>query len=86
VRLVLYQGVIFTSFLVAGFALFLFEIARSLRAGYGAAFFFFLVIISSYESISNKTVSLAQFAVLMLAMFRKPEKILSRTPVSTEQS
>jgi hypothetical protein len=73
VRLVLYQGVIFTSFLVAGFALFLFEIARSLRPGYGAAFLFFLVIISSYESISNKTVSLAQFAVLMLAMFRKPE-------------
>jgi hypothetical protein len=54
--------------------------------GYGAAFFFFLVIISSYESISNKTVSLAHCAVLMLAMFRKPETVLSPTQASTEQS
>jgi len=69
VRLMLYQGVIFTSFLVAGFALFLWDIARSLRPGYAMAFVFFIVVINSYESISNKSASLARFAVLMLTMF-----------------
>jgi hypothetical protein len=38
------------------------------------AMIFFLVIINSYESISNKTVGLAQFVVLLLAMFPKAEK------------
>jgi hypothetical protein len=32
---------------------------------------FFLVVINSYESISNKTIGLALFIVLMLAMFPK---------------
>lgn len=73
VRLVLYQGFAFTAFLIAGLALFLIEIARRLRPGYGMAMFFFLVIINSYESISNKTVGLAQFVVLLLVMFPKAE-------------
>jgi hypothetical protein len=73
VRLLLYQGVIFTSFLLAGFVLFLFEIARSLRPGYAMAFVFFIIVINSYESISNKSASLARFAILMLTMFRIPE-------------
>jgi hypothetical protein len=74
VRLLLYQGVAFTAFLIAGFALFLIGIARRLRPGYGMAMLFFLVIINSYESISNKTVGLAQFVVLLLVMFPKSEK------------
>jgi len=73
VRLLLYQGVIFTSFLVAGFILFLWEIARSLRPGYAMAFIFFIIVINSYESVSNKSVSLARFAILMLTMFGLPE-------------
>lgn len=72
-RLVFYQGVIFTSFLVVGFALFLREIARSLRPGFGMAFLFFIIIINSYESISNKTLSLVHFAMLVLAMFLIPQ-------------
>ena len=74
VRLLLYQGVVFTTFLIAGFTLFLIEIARRLRPGYGMAMIFFLVIISSYESIANKTVGLAQFVVLLLVMFPRPRK------------
>jgi hypothetical protein len=74
VRLLLYQGVVFTTFLIAGFVLFLVEIARRLRPGYAMTMIFFLVIINSYESISNKTVGLAQFVVLLLAMFPKAEK------------
>jgi hypothetical protein len=73
VRLLLYQGAIFTSFLVAGFVLFLWEIARSLRPGYAMAFIFFIVVINSYESISNKSASLARFAILMLTMFSVAE-------------
>lgn len=69
VRLILYQGVIFTTFLVAGFALLLTEIASKIRPGARMAFVFFIIIINSYESISNKAVGLAQFAVLMLVMF-----------------
>lgn len=74
VRLLLYQGAVFTTFLIAGFTLFLIEIARRLRPGYGMAMIFFLVIISSYESIANKTVGLAQFVVLLLVMFPRPRK------------
>jgi hypothetical protein len=73
VRLLLYQGAVFTAFLIAGFALFLIEISRRLRAGHALPMIFFLVIINSYESISNKTVALAQFVVLMLAMFSKSQ-------------
>jgi hypothetical protein len=71
VRLLLYQGVIFTGFMVAGFALFMVEIARRLGPGYGLPMVFFLVVINSYESIANKTVGLALFVVLMRAMFPK---------------
>jgi len=74
IRLLLYQGVVFTTFLIVGFTLFLIEIARRLRSGYGMAMIFFLVIISSYESIANKTVGLAQFVVLLLAMFPKAKE------------
>jgi hypothetical protein len=73
VRLLLYQGVIFTTFLIAGFTLFLIEITGRLGPGYAMPLIFYLVIINSYESISNKTVALSQFVVLMLAMFPKPE-------------
>jgi hypothetical protein len=73
VRLLLYQGVIFTSFLVVGFVLFLWEIARSLRPGYAMAFVFFVIVINSYESISNKSASLARFSILMLTMFNVRE-------------
>lgn len=74
VRLLLYQGAVFTAFLIAGFTLFLIGIARRLRPGYGMAMFFFLVIVNSYESISNKTVGLAQFVVLLLVMFPKARR------------
>ena len=74
IRLLLYQGVVFTMFLIVGFTLFLIEIARRLRPGYGMAMIFFLVIISSYESIANKTVGLAQFVVLLLVMFPKAKE------------
>ena len=74
IRLLLYQGVVFTTFLIVGFTLFLIEIARRLRSGYAMAMIFFLVIISSYESIANKTVGLAQFVVLLLAMFPKAKE------------
>ena len=74
VRLLLYQGAVFTTFLIAGFTLFLIEIARRLRPGYAMAMIFFLVIINSYESIANKALGLAQFVVLLLVMFPKPKK------------
>lgn len=73
VRLLLYQGAIFTAFLIAGFVLFLTGLARRMGPGYALPMIFYVVIINSYESIANKTVALAQFVVLMLAMFPKPE-------------
>jgi hypothetical protein len=75
VRLLLYQGAVFTAFLIAGFTLFLIEVARRLRPGCAMAMIFFLVIINSYESIANKTVGLAQFVVLLLVMFPRSEKV-----------
>jgi hypothetical protein len=78
VRLVLYQGAAFTCVLLAGFVLFLVEIGRRLRPGAAMAFVFFLIVINSFESISNKSIMLAQFVVLMIAMFRpEPEPVQS---------
>ncbi|TMJ02046.1 MAG: hypothetical protein E6G97_14570 [Alphaproteobacteria bacterium] len=73
VRFVLYQGAVFTGFLTVGLVLFLVEIMRRLRPGYGIALLSFVILVNSYESISNKTVGLAQFIVLMIAMFHRPE-------------
>jgi hypothetical protein len=75
VRLVLYQGAIFTGFLIAGLTVFIIELVRRLRPGYGMALVSFLILVNSYESISNKTVALAQFVVLMIAMFHQSESI-----------
>jgi hypothetical protein len=75
VRLLLYQGAVFTAFLVAGFVLFMVELGRRLRPGIAMPFIFFLFVINSFESISNKTIMLGQFVVLMLAMFgQEPER------------
>ena len=74
VRLLLYQGAIFTGFLIAGLTLFIIEIVHRLRSGYGMALIAFVIIVNSYESISNKTVALAQFIVLMIAMFHQSER------------
>jgi hypothetical protein len=77
VRLLLYQGAIFTGFLIAGLTLFIVEIVHRLRPGYGMALIAFVIIVNSYESISNKTVGLAQFVVLMIAMFHQSEPVRS---------
>lgn len=69
VRLVLYQGLAFTTFLIAGFACFLIEVGRRLRPGAAIPFIFFLIVANSYESLSNKTIILGHFVVLMLVMF-----------------
>jgi hypothetical protein len=34
---------------------------------------FFLIVINSYESISNKSIMLGLFVVLLMVMFRPPE-------------
>ena len=73
VRLILYQGAILTALLIAGFTLFMIEIARRLRPGYGMAMLFFVLIVNSYESIANKTIALAQFIVLLMAMFPRQQ-------------
>ena len=42
-----------------------------MRSGAAIPLIFFLIVINSFESISNKTIMLGQFVVLMLAMFRR---------------
>jgi hypothetical protein len=80
VRLVLYQGVAFTFILLVGLAALLIGLWRRLRPGAGMAFFFFLLVINSYESISNKSIMLAQFVVLMIAMFRAAPDAAAPSP------
>jgi hypothetical protein len=79
VRLVLYQGAVFTGLLVIGFVLFMLDLSRRLRRGSAMAFFFFLFVINSFESIANKSIMLAQFVVIILVMFR--QDLLHREPV-----
>ena len=70
VRMLLYQGVIVTVLMVAGFALFMTEIASRIRRGTWPVFVFFILVVNSFESLGSKSLLLAQFAVMMLAMFR----------------
>src|SRR4029077_7623639 len=49
VSFVLYQGILAASALVIGFVLFMREVVRTLRAGYGLPLIFFLATIMSYE-------------------------------------
>ena len=86
VRMLVYQGAIFTAFLVAGFTLFMVEIGRRLRGGSAMAFIFFLIVVNSYESIANKSLALAQFAVLMLVMFRPADPAVSARTTSAAQA
>jgi hypothetical protein len=79
VRLLLYQGVAITTFLVIGFALFLTEIGRRLRRGTAMPFIFFLVVVNSYESIANKSIMLGQFVVMMIVMFHRKSQRVDRT-------
>jgi hypothetical protein len=75
IRLVLYQGVAFTTMMVAGFVLFIRELARRLQGNTTLPFVFFLVVVNSYESISGKTLSFTHFVVLMLVMFEyRPQR------------
>jgi hypothetical protein len=71
VRLVLYQGAIFTAFLIAGFIFLMHDIARRLRPGTALPIIYFALVINSYESIANKTILLGQFVLLMLSMFER---------------
>jgi hypothetical protein len=71
VRLVLYQGAIFTGLLLIGFVLFMIDLSRRLRHGSAIAFFFFLFVINSFESIANKSIMLAQFVVMIQVLFRQ---------------
>jgi len=86
VRMLVYQGAIFTGFLLAGFTLFMIEIGRRLRPGSAMAFIFFLIVINSYESIANKSLALAQFVVLMLVMFQPGGRDFSAAPDSASQA
>ena len=70
IRLVLYQGIAATAALVLGFILFVREVIRPLRHGCGLPLTFFLAVIMSFESLSSKSLLLAQFLVIVLVMFR----------------
>lgn len=69
VRLLLYQGVAFTTFIVAGFALFLRDLARHTRPGILMPLLSFLIIVNTFESIANKTQILARFVMILLVLF-----------------
>jgi hypothetical protein len=70
IRLVLYQGIVATTVLVLGFAFFIREVVRPLRHGCGLPLAFFLLVITSFESLSSKSLLLAQFFVMTTVMFR----------------
>jgi hypothetical protein len=70
IRLVLYQGIAATTALVFGFVLFVREVIRPLRQGCGLPLAFFLLVIMSFESLSSKSLLLAQFLVISTVMFR----------------
>jgi hypothetical protein len=72
VRFILYQGVIATTAMLVGVTAFLRGIVRPLKGRTGPALIYFLVLINSFESLGSKSLLLAKFAVLMIAMFRPP--------------
>ena len=62
VRTLLYQGAGLTILLFAALGYFLFDLRRKLRPGTALPILYFLVIINSFESVANRTLTLAQFA------------------------
>jgi hypothetical protein len=84
VRTLLYQGAGLTILLFAALGYFLFDLRRKLRPGTALPILYFLVIINSFESVANRTLTLAQFAMIMLTMFewrrQPPERALATRP------
>ena len=82
--MLLYQGTGLTILLFAALGLFLFDLRRKLRPGTALPIIYFLVIINSFESIANRTLTLAQFTMIMLTMFEwrrhRPERALATRP------
>jgi hypothetical protein len=78
VRFVLYQGAVATFVMVAGLTLFLRQLMGRLRPGYLLPLVFFLLVIMSFESLSSKSIMLAQFTILMGVMFRQPANAAAR--------
>ena len=79
VRTLLYQGAGLTILLFAALGYFLFDLRRKLRPGTALPILYFLVIINSFESVANRTLTLAQFAMLMLTMFEWRRKSSDRS-------
>ena len=72
IRTLLYHGAVVTALLTAAVALFLAEIGRQCRRGVALPMLAFVVLINTFESIGGKTSLLTKFAVLALALYRRP--------------
>ena len=74
IQTLLYHGAVVTVLLTAAVTLFLVEVARQCRRGIALPMIAFLLLINTFESIGGKTSLLTKFVVLLLALYRRPDR------------
>ena len=74
IRTLLYHGAVVTAALTVAVTLFLVELARRCRRGIALPMIAFLVLINTFESIGGKTTLLTKFVVLLIALYRRPDR------------
>jgi hypothetical protein len=70
IKSILYQGLFMTVLMTVAVALFLYEIARRCERGVWLPMLACVILLNTSESIGSKTLILAQFAVIVLPMYR----------------
>lgn len=70
INMTLYQGAFMTLVAFIAVALFLAEIARGGKAGVWLPMLTFVILISTFESISSKTTLIAKLTVIVFALYR----------------
>jgi hypothetical protein len=70
IRMTLYQGLIVTALVTVAFGTFMYEFARVTRGGLWLPMIVWIVLLNGSESIASKTTLPAQFAVIVLCLYR----------------
>ena len=73
VRSVLYQGAIVTGMLMVALGLFFRELTRDARCSMAMPLLAFLIVINTFESISGKSVMLANTALMLIVLYRRSD-------------
>ncbi|WP_214475163.1 VpsF family polysaccharide biosynthesis protein [Mesorhizobium sp. dw_380] len=78
IRMVIYQGIVFTLLMAFAFALFMREVARHCHPGIWLPMLGWLLLLNTSESIASKTAILTKVVVMALALYRPARAVVGR--------